>query len=197
MYFIILTNVIQLAIIFVLCLDLRWFHKVVWILFEVSVGVAIIITVAYWSLLEVRFSSFSINNHLINTVIMLLELFVNRIPIRILHFYNLFFFSIIYVVFSLILHATGFSSAIYPILDWEQNWRLALGLALFIILLVSPVVHFTVYGLYVIRKILAFRLNKTSNSPSKNSRATDSETTNNSVCKKNDYSGEINPACHI
>ena len=180
---------------FSIFLDLRWFHKVVWILFEVSCGVAFIITVAYWSLLEINLSPFSINNHLINAIIMLLELLVNRIPIRILHFYNLFFFSIIYIVFSLILHGSGFSSAIYPVLDWEQNWRLALGLALGIVLLVAPLVHLIVFGIYSVRKAVASKSKKTTFFP-KNSKSTDSGNTN-SINNRNHCLGGVNPSYQV
>ena len=138
--------------------ELRWFHKVVWILFEVSFGGAIIITIAYWIFLGNNTSEFSINNHAINTVIMFIDFALNSIPIRLLHFYHLSIFGVVYTFFSLILHWTGYNSAIYPVLDWANRTGFALALTLIIIFVVSPMVHSAIYGLYKLKDLIYLKI---------------------------------------
>ena len=143
--------------------ELRWFHKVVWILFEVSFGGAIIITVAYWSLLADNPNKFDINNHAINTVIMFIDFVFNKIPIRLLHFFLLSFLAVVYTVFSLILHWTGYNSAIYPVLDWTNRSGFALALTLIIIFVVSPIVHGAIYGLYKLKELIYIKVTPNQN----------------------------------
>ena len=130
-----------------------------WVLYEVACGLAILITVSYWILLDVNLSAFSINNHLINSILMIIDLSINRISVKLFHFYHLMLFAVVFVSFSLILHGTGVTSAIYPVLDWSQNWKLALGLSLGFIFIVTPIVHFVVYILYSVKMFIVRKIN--------------------------------------
>ena len=137
--------------------NLRWFHKIVWILQSVSVNGAIIIGISYWSLLSNgEETASSINSHAINIVIMIIDLFLNDIPVRLLHFYHSSLYTFVYSVFSLIVHASGYTSAIYPVLDWQNNVGMAIGLCLGITFIASPVVHALVFfTFYQLRLFIA------------------------------------------
>ncbi|XP_076813642.1 protein rolling stone-like [Clavelina lepadiformis] len=142
--------------------NLRWFHEAVWILQSVSVNDAIIIDIAFWVGLKLVLfngssqSALSINKHAINIVIMIIDIFLNDIPVRLLHFYHSSLFMLAYSVFSLIVHASGYTSAIYPVLDWQNNVGMAIGLCLGITFIASPVVHALVFfTFYQLRLFIA------------------------------------------
>lgn len=63
--------------------------------------------------------------HIINSVYVLIDLWVVASPLRILHFYIPFIYLTIYLIFTLIYYYAGGltpdgKSAIYPIMDWEN-----------------------------------------------------------------------------
>ena len=114
-----------------------------------------IITVAFYTLLRPNFTALSINTHAINLVIMILDLSISHIPIRLLHFYHVSFAGIVYTVFSLILHGTGYESSIYPnVLDWTNSSGFSIGMCFIIILVIAPVVQLIAYGLYQLRSFI-------------------------------------------
>ena len=89
---------------------------------------------------------------------MFIDFILNRIPIRLLHFYHLSIFGAVYTIFSLVLHWTGFNSAIYPVLDWANRTGFAIGLCLIIIFVVCPIVHFILYGIYKLKILIYNKL---------------------------------------
>lgn len=141
-------------------LGLRWFHILVWILFELSIGVAFIITITYWILLNPKYNAFSINHHLINSVLLILDLGINAIPIRILHFYILILFSTIYSLFSFTLYITGYKDAIYSVLNWKTNFTRSLLLAIGVSLIGAPIVYFMAFLLYSLKKVISNHIKK-------------------------------------
>lgn len=134
---------------------LCWYYTLIWLVHTTALDGSIIITITYYALLTPVFSSTSINNHLINTVIMLIDLFVIAVPVRLYHFVYMSLYALTYTIFSLILFGTGYNTAIYGPLDWEMGPGLAAGLAIGLILLGSLIAHTIMYGLYRLRVLLA------------------------------------------
>ena len=145
--------------------ELRWFHIFVWIFHEVAFAIALFITVVFWSLLPPSINPISINSHVINTIIMLADLFVCAIPFRLLHFYHVALCALAYTVFSLILHGVGFESAIYSVLDWVGRPGFSIGLVLISIFVGSPLSHLIGFGLYHLRWFIARRCSRPSGKP--------------------------------
>ena len=104
---------------------------------------------------------FSINNHAVNSVIILCDLVLNNISVRILHFYNLCLFASVYIAFSLILFGVGFESAIYHVLDWKENTNFAIGLSLAVMFLISPIAHLVIFAMYSLKKFVYQKICKT------------------------------------
>ena len=130
---------------------------------------ALFITVLFWSLLapanlNASVQPISINSHLINLIIILVDLFVCDIPFRLLHFYHTSIGAVVYIVFSLILHGTGYTSAIYPVLDWANRTGLAIGLAFGTVFVAVPIAHSIGFGLYHLRWFIARKCCKNKNS---------------------------------
>ena len=132
---------------------------------------ALFVTILFWSLLapadlNASVELFSINAHLINLIIMLIDLFLCDIPFRLLHFYHVSISGAVYGLFSLILHWTGYNSAIYGVLDWASGTGLAIGLVLGSIFVAVPITHCIGFGLYHLRRFIAQKCLGNSNTSS-------------------------------
>ena len=90
-----------------------------------------------------------------NSVTTLIDLLICKIPIRVLHFYHLCLFALVYTIFSLILHGAGYESRIYPVLDWVNSAGSSIGIALIMILVAAPIAHMLVFGIYKLRVFIA------------------------------------------
>ena len=146
-----------------------WYFKLSWLLFNINISIAPLVTVVYWSLLH-DFSDSAgrdplgfgtnVNIHAINSVLMILDLFVSAYPVRIVHCVYAIAYGVVYVVFSLIYWAAGGVNpyngepAIYPVLDWENIPGLTVAFILgFMVVLI--VIQCLAYGAYRLRRHLA------------------------------------------
>ena len=135
--------------------SLRWYHVITWILFNIYITVAYIITVSYWvgvgfDLIAPAKSAASANFHVhvMNSVLATIELAVGNLPVRILHCYCPMIFGLVYLFFTLILHWSGDLSSIYAVLDWMGGPGMAAGYALGILFVAVPVFHlFATWGI--------------------------------------------------
>jgi len=113
----------------VICLRIR----LTWIMFTIAAHVEILVTLLYWVLVyqpgvtTVRYTT--ISNHGIICVLVWMDgLVLNRIPIRMKHWYSMALpFELVFVLWS-ILHAKVFPNdeALYNVLDWNESWETAL-----------------------------------------------------------------------
>lgn len=128
-----------------------WYLKLDWMLFELSSTIAVIITVAFYGLLSPSKAPTSIAKHGLNSVYVLLNIFVCAKPIRILHFIYPFIFGILYGLFSLIYQVAGGGAAIYPVLDWHkpEKTMLYVFMLLFVGILVMHTVLFALHKLRI------------------------------------------------
>lgn len=102
--------------------------KVLWVLQNIVYLPALLITAAYWSAIYDPANPITALNaevHIINSVYVIIDLWVVGSPVRILHFYIPFSFMFIYLIFTLIYWAAGGTTpeggtAIYPIMDWNN-----------------------------------------------------------------------------
>ncbi|XP_053628688.1 protein rolling stone isoform X2 [Cherax quadricarinatus] len=102
--------------------------KVLWALQNLVFLPALLITSAYWTAIYdpvYPVTALNAEVHIINSVYVLVDLWVVASPLRILHFYIPLCFMIVYLVFTLIYWAVGGTtpdgkSAIYPIVDWDN-----------------------------------------------------------------------------
>ena len=100
----------------------------------------------------------SINTHGTNSVIVLLDLFIVAIPLRLFHFYQPFFFVLIYFIFNAIyILAGGLNDLgepfVYAAFDWNTNPQTAtINTALVLTLVLAAWLVF--YALFWIRRAL-------------------------------------------
>ena len=101
--------------------DLRWFHKLNWVLFSVRATTAIQVTGLFWTVLAPsrtaaeNLNPITFHLHGTNSILFLVEIFMVAFPTRLLHFVYPITFSFTYAVFSVILHFTGVNSSTYPV----------------------------------------------------------------------------------
>ena len=100
----------------------------------------------------------SIHTHMLNTAIVLLDLFIDALPLRLLHFYQPMLFSAIYFGFTAIYILAGGTNEdgkplIYTNLDWINQPGEAVGAVVFS-LTVLFVIWLILYALYWGRRSL-------------------------------------------
>ncbi len=99
------------------------------------------------------------NTHAINSIYTVINLFITRIPIRVLHFYQTIIYAIIYVIFSVIYDVTGGTDPegeryIYKLLDWTSDLEKAALYSGMIGLVGMPVMWIIVHVIYKLRLFL-------------------------------------------
>ncbi|CAH2231658.1 jg19477 [Pararge aegeria aegeria] len=148
-------------------LKLPWYVKTFWVLHNVSVPVAFLITIFYWTVLydadfqEEMDRRLNIAVHAVNTLIMLLMLLSSSHPTRFLHMIHPFLFALTYMVFGIIYyHAGGINQLgdrwIYAVVNWSEPGPTILVVFVTGLLLIS--LHLVTIGLSVARDALAKRI---------------------------------------
>ncbi|EDO45066.1 predicted protein [Nematostella vectensis] len=135
-----------------------WYHKALWVLYSMAADMAVVVTVSYWTLLYHGFKIYllNVNVHLLNSVFMLAETMLCSIPIRLFHVVYPFCYGAVYILFTVVYWSLGGKNNdgqpyIYPVLDYTHALRLALGVAFGVPLVVLPLVHVFMYGIYRLR----------------------------------------------
>ncbi|CAB3241028.1 unnamed protein product [Arctia plantaginis] len=147
---------------------LPWYVKVYWLLYNITIPVAFLITVFYWSILRTAKKSVNyapnpvldVMLHGVNSVVMLIELFCSAHPSRLVHVMQPLWFAGAYMLFTIIYYFAGGQDPwgnpfIYPVVDWskpEQTLVVITLTALFLALM-----HLIVVGLASARDAIAKR----------------------------------------
>jgi len=73
-------------------------------------------------------------------------------PIRILHFIYPAAFGVVYGIFLLILHFVGINSSVYPVLNFADDFPLAIGVLLLSAFVAPVILQCVIYLLHLLRK---------------------------------------------
>jgi hypothetical protein len=145
---------------------LRWYEFIHWALFLVGSEVAVCITLLYWPIFSsyldprVLLAYSNIFVHLINSIVVIIELWITRLPIRVYHVIYIMCGSCVYLLFTGLYFAGGGGNPydngtyIYPVLDYGNDPGLAVGLGISSIFVLAPLVHLMFYGVYILREVL-------------------------------------------
>lgn len=98
-----------------------------WVLFDMSLGISLLVTLMFWGFV-VRPGNFrtpmtsylSISEHMANLVLLCIDFFFHRIPVRIFHSIYPIVFGFIYLLFSAIYYVVT-KDVIYGILNWGKH----------------------------------------------------------------------------
>ncbi|XP_078657447.1 protein rolling stone-like [Branchiostoma floridae x Branchiostoma belcheri] len=135
------------------------YYKWYWVLYNVAFGIGVYITIAYWALLADSYGPSSILFHAMNTVVIVIDVFVSGLPYRLLHLVYPSAFGFAYVVFTVIYWVAGGTDFfgrpwIYPVIDYGGNPAMAAGVAAGSVLVAIPLCHVILFGLALAREKL-------------------------------------------
>jgi len=144
-------------------------NQIRWILLNISATSSIVICILYWigqasDLINKQYVllSVTVHVHLICCVMSIIEIFIVKIPIRILHFYQPVLFSIVYITVTLAISKSY--PPVYKVLDWVNDLNTSVICSLCGTFLVVPLVHCCfVYPLYRFRVLLANKITQENN----------------------------------
>ena len=107
-----------------------WFVKIMWCVHVIAVAATLPITIVYWAVVfrpsagDVVTAA-TVHVHGVNLLLVVLDIFISRIPILILHFFYPMVYAAVYVVFLGIYWAVGGTNEngdryVYSVADFEK-----------------------------------------------------------------------------
>ena len=137
---------------------LTWYQKLSWILWIIAANGSAVVTILYWTLIFTPPTDFmDVSIHALNSLFVLIELFMGSIPVRLLHVVYVMIFSSIYSIFTVVYWAAGGvndrgKSYIYNVIDIENgNAGVAAGILIATVFLIVPLIQLLLFGLYKLR----------------------------------------------
>jgi len=127
-----------------------------WFLFSVAAPAAVMVSAVYFATLFPRFDRTYLNFedanlHLMNTVLVVLELSISAFPVRLLHAVYVWCYGLAYVVFSVVYWAFDHSHVMYPgLLDWNDPATTAVVLAIIAVVGI-PLLQCILFSIYQLR----------------------------------------------
>ena len=157
---------------------IRWYVKICWVLHTTASVLAVGVTFSYWAFLCSPFLGGSesknvttagnttgdhckplpvnIHVHGINAVIVILDIWMSRIPFQLCHFFYTTPFTTLYLIFSVIFWVANgrtHEGVIYPILDYgAADKQMAIVFAT-VLILVPIIIYLILFGIALLRDV--------------------------------------------
>lgn len=138
---------------------MAWFHEVLWVIYNIAAVAALMVTLTFWLLLfrlrnDVR--ALTVVVHGVNSVLMVGDTMLSSIPVRLFHVIYPMFYSISYIVFTVIYWAVGGTSYfgrpyIYPQTDYTGQPVLSAVSQICLFFVGLPLCQSAMFGFYVLR----------------------------------------------
>ena len=141
---------------------LPWYIKLDWFLFAIVSNISFIVTIVYFVALFPQLMNIDaapplledLHLHLVNSLVILLELALTAIPIRLLHVLYPFIYGLVYIIFSAVYWAVDHKNVLYPhVLDWNEPGQTMVVVVILAFVFV-PFFQFITFGLYHLRLCL-------------------------------------------
>ena len=146
--------------------SISWYHKGLWVIFNIAANSSILITLLYWTLIfGGKTSGLDVSNHLLNSVFMVADLMLSTIPVRILHVAYALILGVCYVLLTVIFWAVDGTNArdepyIYSYIDYSKTPGFSSGLIIGFVFVGQPLCQAFLFGLYKLRCFLAKKFGK-------------------------------------
>jgi len=122
-------------------------YNCTWIVRTTIAPSAMIVTLVYWSLLFPIWGTTSVIDvhvHLVNSLIILIDFVLSRLPFYLCHFYQPDLYMITYMIFTIIYWAVGATTAsgdhfIYSPLNYQDHPGAAAAMILILVFVVFPI----------------------------------------------------------
>lgn len=131
-----------------------------WILYNIASNGAFVVSISYWAFVIIIDGSgflttpMSQLKHTLNTVFVVVDVFVNAVPVRVLHLVYPLVFGVVYAIFNAVYFINdGLGPDGRPYAYYVLDWRNPLGSAVtcFLGLILCTLVQGVLYGLYRVR----------------------------------------------
>ncbi|XP_067854545.1 protein rolling stone isoform X2 [Heptranchias perlo] len=139
-----------------------------WALHNLTCVITLCVTITYWIFTYIpgqsRLDSININMHVMNSVLVLLELSMTAAPIHLAHFVYVMAYCLTYIIFTIVYWAAGGTNLkgeafIYRILSYGENPGLAAGCVIVTICFITPALQLLVWNLHFLRRHIYLKLN--------------------------------------
>jgi len=139
--------------------ETRWYHKVAFFFHSVAFNASFSVVVLFWALLastseDPLDSPTNIHIHGVTLLVMIIDLFVSKTPVYLLHFPYTMVLGLIYVLYTYILFVAGVTDAVYGFLDWRENPSGAVGMGIGFAVLGALIGQILLWSLHHLRKWL-------------------------------------------
>ncbi|XP_053613781.1 protein rolling stone-like isoform X1 [Plodia interpunctella] len=147
---------------------LPWYVKTYWVLYNVTIPLAFLISTFYWGLLKTSGKMTYYNPHPVldvmlhgtNSLVTLVELVMSAHPSRLIHIFQPLLFSLVYLIFNVTYYYAGGldpfgHTYIYPVMDWSKPQEAMVVVALTGVFLSAC--HLIVVAIATLRDTLARR----------------------------------------
>nr|XP_022298838.1 uncharacterized protein LOC111107782 [Crassostrea virginica] len=136
-----------------------WYLQVVWVTYNITNVSALMMLFLLGSLVtddkgDVHTDSASILVQIFSGIYVIGNIFVGSKETRILHVYQPLIFLFVYTLFFNMIPSLAIGRAIYPNMDWNNEPGFGVLWLFGIMLLIAPLVHLLVYGLYLLREFI-------------------------------------------
>lgn len=146
--------------------SMSWYHKGLWVIFNIAANASILITLLYWTLIfGGKTSGLDVTTHLLNCVFMVADLMLTTTPVRILHVVYALILGVCYILLTVIFWAADGTNArgepyIYSYVDYDETPGFSSGLMICFVFVGQPLSQALLFGLYKLRCFLAEKCGK-------------------------------------
>lgn len=144
--------------------DMKWYHRLVWILLNISSNMSLCVTISFWALVydgkTVRISDIFV--HILNSVFMVLEVVLSSVPLRILHLIYPLFYGLFYTFMTVLFWLLIDKTPVYIVLDYTHKPGLAAGVLVGSHFILLPLVQIFLYLLHRLRNCLSAKYSERS-----------------------------------
>jgi len=143
--------------------NMSWYHKGLWITFNIAANAAILVTLLYWALIfGGKTSGLDVSTHLINSVFIVADVMLSATPVRILHVVYGWMLGFSYLLLTVIFWAAKGTNArnkpyIYSYLDYNESPGLSSGIVVCFVLVGQPLVQVLLFVMYKLRGFLGMK----------------------------------------
>ncbi|KAH9524680.1 hypothetical protein Btru_027520 [Bulinus truncatus] len=132
-----------------------------WLLQNISNVSSVMVTIMFWTVVYTGNTQtfVSINSHILNSILVLVDIMISRAPVRIQHVYMPLVYNLIYVLFTMIYWLAGGTNQkgepyIYKILDYSNTPGKAAMAIVLVCLIALPMTHIGLWGLFKLRQAI-------------------------------------------
>ena len=140
-------------------IPLFWYHKVLWVLYNIASTAAVLVSIAFWTFLGGE-GAMSLFTHAINSVLAVVDTMLSSVPVRLFHVAYPMLYFIVYVIFTVIYWAAG-EPPIYPMTDYTGKPVLSTVTAVCLFFVAIPLCQASLFAIYCLRlwiKTLCYKL---------------------------------------